>query len=70
MLLRDRAEDLVTMADKIEKEFLSLDDITGGELFFGLAESYQIRYLARELCALKAQYPGLNTTSPAATPNR
>ena len=59
VLLRDRAEDLVTMADKIEKEFLSLDDITGGELFFGLAESYQIRYLARELRVLKAQYPGL-----------
>jgi len=59
VLLRDRAEDLVTMADKIEREFLSLDDITGGELCFGLAESYQIRYLARELCALKAQYPGL-----------
>ena len=59
VLLRDRAEDLVTMADKIEKEFLSLDDITGGELYFGLAESYQIRYLAKELRALKAQYPGL-----------
>jgi DNA-binding transcriptional LysR family regulator len=47
------------MADKIEKEFLSLDDITGGDLYFGLAESYQIRYLARELRVLKAQYPGL-----------
>ena len=58
-LLRNRAEDLVTMADKIEREFLSLDDITGGELYFGLAESYQIRYLARELRALKSQYPGL-----------
>lgn len=58
-LLRDRAEDLVTMADKIEKEFLSLDDITGGDLYFGLAESYQIRYLARALHLLKKQYPGL-----------
>ena len=38
-LLRDRAEDLVSMADKIEKEFLTLDDLTGGELYFGLAES-------------------------------
>ena len=59
ILLRDRAEDLVTMADKIEKEFLSLDDITGGELYLGLAESYQIRYLARELRGLKGLYPGL-----------
>ena len=31
-LLRDRAEDLVSMADKIEKEFLSLDDLAGGDL--------------------------------------
>ncbi len=59
VLLRDRAEDLLTMADKIEKEFLALDDITGGELYLGLAESYQIRYLARELRALKGSYPGL-----------
>ena len=45
MLLRERAEDLVSMADKIEKEFVSLDDIAGGELFLGLAESYLIKYI-------------------------
>ncbi len=59
VLLRDRAEDLVTMADKIEQEFLSLDDVTGGELYLGLGESYQIRYLAREILALKETCPGL-----------
>ena len=59
MLLRDRAEDLVTMADKIEKEFLPLDELTGGELYFGLAESYQIRYLAREIREFKKTCPGL-----------
>ena len=58
-LLRDRAEDLVSMADKIEQEFLSLDDITGGDIYFGLAESYQIRYLAREIRAFKKIYPDL-----------
>ena len=60
MLLRDRAEDLVAMADKIEREFIMLDDITGGDLYFGLAESYQIRHLAREIRKFKAAYPGLN----------
>lgn len=60
ILLRDRAEDLVQMADKIEKEFLSLDDITGGELYFGLAESYQIKYLARAIKVFKEQYPTLH----------
>ena len=59
VLLRNRAEDLVSMADKIEQEFLSLDDITGGEIRFGLAESYQIRYLAREIRQFKVTYPGL-----------
>ena len=59
MLLRNRAEDLVSMADRIEKEFVSLDDITGGELYFGLAESYQISFFARELHSFKKNYPGL-----------
>ena len=59
MLLRNRAEDLVSMADKIEKEFISLDDMTGGDLYFGLAESYQIRYLAHEIHTFKQTCPGL-----------
>ncbi len=57
MLLRDRAEDLVAMADKIEAEFVSLDDIAGGDIYFGLAESYQIRFLAKEIRDLKTRYP-------------
>ncbi len=60
MLLRRRAEDLVSMADKIEQEFLSFDDITGGDIYFGLAESYQIRYLAREIRVFKEIYPDLH----------
>ena len=59
VLLRNRAEDLVTIADKIEHEFLSLDEITGGDIYFGLAESYQIRYLAREIREFKKIYPDL-----------
>ncbi len=59
ILLRNRAEDLVSMADRIEQEFVSLDDISGGDIYFGLAESYQIRYLAREIRAFRRQYPKL-----------
>lgn len=59
ILLRNRAEDLIGMADKIEQEFISLDDLTGGNLYFGLAESYQIQYLAREISSFKKKYPGL-----------
>ena len=60
VLLRNRAEDLISMADKIEKEFISLDDISGGELYLGLAESYQIRYLARIIKEFKTRYPNLH----------
>ena len=60
VLLRDRAEDLIAMADKIEQEFISLDDITGGDLYLGLAESYQIKYLARSIKDFKEKYPNLH----------
>ena len=58
-LLRDRAASLVEMADKIENEFTSLDDVIGGELYLGLAESWHIRYLARVIRAMKNDYPAL-----------
>ena len=60
VLLRDRAEDLIAMADKIEQEFISLDDITGGDLYLGLAESYQLKYLARSIKDFKEKYPHLH----------
>ena len=60
ILLKSRAENLVELSDKIVEEFNSMDDVTGGEIYFGLAESYQIRYLAREIRQLKNSYPNLH----------
>ena len=60
MLLRKRAEDLVSMADKIAGEFAALDDVTGGDVYLGLAESYQIRHLAEAIRDFKKAYPGLH----------
>ncbi len=59
VLLRKRAEDLVKLADKLTGEFAALDDVTGGDLYFGLAESWQIRYLAREIKRFREECPGL-----------
>ena len=59
-LLRKRAEDLLDMADKIANEFSTLDDATGGDLYFGLAESYQISFLAQEIKRFKRKYPSLH----------
>ena len=58
-LLRKRAEDLVNMADRIVGEFVNLDDGDGGDIYFGLAESYQIRLLARAISAFKKTCPRL-----------
>lgn len=58
-LLCERATSLVAMADKIEDEFDALDSITGGKLYFGLAESFQVKYLAREIKKLKESCPDL-----------
>ena len=58
-LLRDRAEDLIYMADKIKSEFISLDEFNGGDLYFGLAESYQISRLAKEIQTFRSICPNL-----------
>lgn len=58
-LLRDRASDLLEMSDKIISEFSTLDDLSVKELFLGLAESYQITYLAGAIRELKDIYPNL-----------
>lgn len=60
MLLRKRAEDLLLMADKITAEFASMDDIIGGKIYFGCAESYQLRHLAALIKRFKKQYPGFH----------
>ncbi len=57
MLLRRRAEDLLSMANKITREFSAMDDVIGGHIYLGCAETYQIRHLARAIRAFKQCYP-------------
>lgn len=57
MLLRKRAEDILDMVDKTADEFRELDNITGGEVHIGCAESYLIKYLAQVIKDFKENYP-------------
>ena len=57
MLLRKRAEDILAMVDKTADEFKALDDVTGGDVYIGCAESYQIRYLAEIIKEFRERYP-------------
>ncbi len=59
MLLRDRAEDLLSIADRIENEFKTMDQVTGGKINIGCAESYLIEYLALAVKSLNQKYPGI-----------
>lgn len=57
MLLRRRTEDILEMVDKTAAEFSALDEINGGDIYIGCAESEQIRHLARVIKRFKEKYP-------------
>ncbi len=57
MLLRKRAEDIIAMVDKTAEEFSQIDNIIGGEIRIGCAESHLIKYLARSIKEFKEKYP-------------
>lgn len=57
ILLRRRAEDILDMVDKTTDEFMSMDDLQGGDVYLGCAESPQMSYVARIIRDFKARYP-------------
>ncbi len=57
MLLRKRAEDILGMVNKTTAEFKAMEDIQGGEVHIGCAESYLIRNLARIIKDFRTRYP-------------
>ncbi len=59
MLLRKRAEEILTLVDKTVDEFKGLDDLIGGTVRIGCAESYLNKYLARAVKRARVKYPGL-----------
>lgn len=57
MLLRKRAEDILDMVDKTTDEFKALDDINGGDIHIGCAESDNIKYFSRIMKKIQEKYP-------------
>lgn len=57
VLLRKRAEDILNMVDKTMDEFQALDDITGGDIYIGAAESDSFCYFASIAKQLQIKYP-------------
>lgn len=59
ILLRERAQSILEMVDKTEKEFHSLGEVIGGDIHIGVAESKSIQYLAQRIKAIQKEYPAI-----------
>jgi DNA-binding transcriptional LysR family regulator len=59
IFLMNRAADIISLTEKTAADIKS-DEITGGDIYFGLAESFQIRYLAKEIKHFKKDFPYLH----------
>lgn len=59
MLLQKRAEYILEMVDKTTEEFRALDEINGGDIHIGCAESNGIAPFIRVLKSLHKKYPGI-----------
>lgn len=57
MLLRDRAEDILSLMDKTLEEFRSLDEINSGDIFVGALESEAMSLFAETVRDLQKMYP-------------
>ncbi len=57
MLLRERAEDIISLVDKTEAEFKALEEVNSGEIYVGAPESESMRFFAEIVCRLQRDYP-------------
>ena len=57
MILRRRAEELVDLAERTEKEFLNDNDIVAGEIFIGSGETNSMHSLAKVMKDFHDLYP-------------
>ena len=57
MLLKRRAEEIIDLADKTEREFSEQDDLIGGEVFIGAAEINSMYVLSDIIQGFREKYP-------------
>lgn len=57
MLLRRRAQELVELADKTEREFSRRDTELSGEIAIGCGESRSMTFLSQRICSFRKLHP-------------
>lgn len=60
MILRKRAEEIVSMVDKTEAEFNSMENVVGGDIYIGGGETEAIKLVAQIACELRTVYPDIH----------
>ncbi len=59
MLLRKRAEEIITLTDKTESEFASSDSLISGDVYIGGGETDAMRIIAKTAQKLKRDHQGI-----------
>lgn len=60
MLLRKRAEEILSMVDKTESEFRSLETTISGDVYIGSGETQAVRQIAGIIQVLQRDYPAIH----------
>ncbi|UWP59572.1 LysR family transcriptional regulator [Ruminococcus gauvreauii] len=60
MILRKRAEEILDLVKKTEKEITVADDITVGDIYIGAGETDAIRLIAKTAKKLQQSHPGIH----------
>lgn len=60
MLLRRRAEEIIDLAKKAEKEIMNNDSVITGDVYIGAGETAAIEYIAKAADKLKEKHPSVH----------
>lgn len=60
MLLRRRAEEIINLTKKTEKEIMNADRILEGDIYIGAGETAAIEYVAKAATQLKEKHPAIH----------
>ncbi len=60
MLFRKRAEEIISMVDKTEAEFTSMEQTISGDIYIGGGETEAVRLVAEIIKDIQNAYPGIH----------
>ena len=60
MILRKRAEEIISMVDKTEAEFHSMSNVVSGDIYIGGGETEAVKLIAQIVCELRTAYPEIH----------